>query len=69
MRLCRISLEVLQGVVEIIRKIHKGGATILLVGQNAAVALEVADGGFVLATGTVVAKGTGSDLLHDDAVR
>ena len=45
------------------------GTTILLVEQNAQMALSVADRGYVLETGKIVATGTGADLLNDDAVK
>ena len=56
-------------IFEIIRTLHKAGTTILLVEQNAAMALSVADRGYVLATGKVVASGTGAALLEDESVK
>ena len=56
-------------IFDIIRELHKAGTTILLVEQNAQMALSVADRGYVLETGKIVATGTGADLLHDDAVK
>ena len=56
-------------IFEIIRTLHKAGTTILLVEQNAAMALSVADRGYVLETGKVVASGTGADLLEDESVK
>ena len=56
-------------IFEIIQNLHKAGTTILLVEQNAQMALSVADRGYVLETGKIVATGTGADLLNDDAVK
>ena len=52
-----------------IQSLHKAGTTILLVEQNAQMALSVADRGYVLETGKIVATGTGADLLNDEAVK
>lgn len=56
-------------IFEIIKSLHKSGTTILLVEQNAQMALSVADRGYVLETGKIVATGTGSELLNDEAVK
>ena len=56
-------------IFDIIRQLHKAGTTILLVEQNARMALSVADRGYVLETGKIVATGTGDELLHDEAVK
>ena len=56
-------------IFDIIRQLHKAGTTILLVEQNAQMALSVADRGYVLETGKVVTSGTGLDLLRDEAVK
>ena len=56
-------------IFEIIRSLHKEGTTILLVEQNAQMALSVADRGYVLETGKIVATGTGADLLNNEAVK
>ena len=56
-------------IFDIIRQLHKAGTTILLVEQNAQMALSVADRGYVLETGKIVATGAGSDLLRDEAVK
>ena len=52
-----------------IRSIREQGATILLVEQNALMALEVADRAYVLESGVVTLKGTGPELAKDDSVR
>jgi branched-chain amino acid transport system ATP-binding protein len=56
-------------VFETIVEINKQGTTILLVEQNALVALEVADRGYVLQTGTVALSGTAQALRDDEGVR
>ena len=56
-------------IFEIIRELHRGGTTILLVEQNAQAALSVADRGYVLETGRIVTSGTGAELLASDAIK
>jgi branched-chain amino acid transport system ATP-binding protein len=56
-------------VFRIIRKINKEGTTILLIEQNAMAALNVADYGYVLETGSIVLEGTGKELLSDRRVK
>ncbi|MFD1392803.1 ABC transporter ATP-binding protein [Lacticaseibacillus jixianensis] len=56
-------------IFEIIKRIHAQGVTVLLIEQNAAQALQIADRGYVLATGSVKMTGTGKDLLANAAVR
>ena len=56
-------------IFDIIRELHANGTTILLVEQNAQMALSVADRGYVLETGNIVATGTGQELLEDEAVK
>lgn len=56
-------------IFEIIQRLHKAGTTILLVEQNAQMALSVADRGYVLETGKIVTSGTGSALLADESVK
>ena len=53
----------------IILELHESGVTILLVEQNAQMALSVADRAYVLETGSVSMEGPALDLLHNDAVR
>ncbi|MBN7576974.1 MULTISPECIES: ABC transporter ATP-binding protein [Clostridium] len=60
---------VVEEIFEIIKNIRKAGTTILLVEQNANAALQIADRGYVLETGSVVLEGLAQDLLHDDSVR
>jgi branched-chain amino acid transport system ATP-binding protein len=56
-------------IFDIIREINISGVTVLLVEQNAAQALGLANRGYVLETGELVLHGTGSELLADDRVR
>ena len=56
-------------IFDIIKNLHKSGTTILLVEQNAQMALSVADRGYVMETGRIVTGGTGKELLRDDAVK
>ena len=56
-------------IFDIILQLHKSGTTILLVEQNAQMALSIADRGYVLETGRIVTSGTGKELLQDDSVR
>ena len=56
-------------IFDIIRELKHAGTTILLVEQNAQMALSIADRAYVLETGKIVNEGSASDLLHDDSVR
>ena len=56
-------------IFDIIRNLHKAGTTILLVEQNAQMALSVADRAYVLETGKIVSTGTGAQLLNDESVK
>ncbi|MGI6424821.1 MAG: ABC transporter ATP-binding protein [Tepidanaerobacteraceae bacterium] len=55
-------------VFSIIKKVHDDGVTILLIEQNARMALKIADYGYVLATGTITLSGTGEELLENEKV-
>ena len=56
-------------IFEIIQTLHKAGTTILLVEQNARMALSVADRGYVLETGRITLSGPGAQLLEDEGVK
>ena len=56
-------------IFDIICELHKAGTTILLVEQNAQMALSVADRAYVLETGKISMSGSAESLLHNDDVR
>jgi len=56
-------------IFELILRIKKIGKTILLIEQNASMALQVADRGYVLATGQILISGTSQELLIDPEVK
>ena len=58
-----------QEIFDIIKELNEQGTTILLVEQNASMALSIANRGYVLETGKIVKTGTGRQLLDDDDVR
>ena len=60
---------VVKGIFDIIREINKQGVTILLIEQNANMALRTADTAYVLETGRMTLSGSGRDLLTNEAVR
>jgi len=59
----------IRAVFRVIEQIHGEGTTILLIEQNARAALQVADYGYVIETGSIVLEGTGQDLLDDERVK
>jgi branched-chain amino acid transport system ATP-binding protein len=56
-------------VIDVIRRLHAEGLTVLLVEQNVAVSLKLADRAYVLENGRIVLQGTGAELLGDPRVR
>lgn len=60
---------IIEEIFEIINVIRKSGVTILLVEQNANMALQIADVGYVLETGVITMKGSGPDLLRNEEVK
>ena len=56
-------------IFDIITELHEGGATILLVEQNAQMALRVANRAYVMETGLITMQGPAEELLHNDAVQ
>ena len=60
---------VVRGIFDIIREINAQGVTVLLIEQNANMALKVADYAYVLETGRIGLSGTGRELLSNDAVK
>ena len=60
---------VVKGIFDIIREINKKGVTVLLIEQNANMALKTADFAYVLETGRITLSGTGAELLTNDEVK
>ena len=60
---------IVKGIFDIIKEINKQGVTILLIEQNANMALHVADTAHVLETGRLTLSGTGKELLTNEAVK
>ena len=56
-------------IFDIIKELHKAGTTILLVEQNAEMALKVADRAYVMESGKIVLSGTGAELAASDAIK
>ena len=56
-------------IFDIIKELHKAGTTILLVEQNAEMALKVADRAYVMESGKIVLSGTGEELEASDAIK
>jgi branched-chain amino acid transport system ATP-binding protein len=61
--------QVVETILEIILEVNRAGTTVLLVEQNAQLALELADRGYVMETGHITHTGTGRALLDDPAVK
>jgi branched-chain amino acid transport system ATP-binding protein len=64
-----LSPILVEAIFGIIRDINTQGTTILLVEQNARMALRVAHRGYVIQTGRIVLSDTGAELLRSDVVR
>lgn len=60
---------IVRDIFSIITEIRKRGVTILLIEQNANMALQTADMGYVLETGRITISGTGDELLSNEAVK
>ena len=60
---------IVQDIFSIIQEINKQGVTILLIEQNANMALRIADQGYVLETGQISLSGPGKELLADESVK
>ena len=60
---------VVQDIFKIIREINKQGVTVLLIEQNANMALKIADYAYVLETGEITIQGTGEEVLNNPQVR
>ncbi|MBQ9429324.1 MAG: ABC transporter ATP-binding protein [Clostridia bacterium] len=60
---------VVQGIFDIIRTINKDGITVLLIEQNANMALKIADHAYVMQTGEIIMEGSGAELLENEQVK
>lgn len=60
---------IVRGIFDIIKEINKRGVTVLLIEQNANMALKTAHAGYVLETGRITMNGTGAQLLADEKVK
>ena len=60
---------IVKGIFDIIKEINKQGVTVLLIEQNANMALKTADIGYVMETGRITLQGTGAELLTNEAVK
>ena len=61
--------NLVEQIFGLIRRIHRSGMTILLIEQNANMALQIADRGFVLETGNITLSGPAKELRANDAIR
>lgn len=64
-----LSPLLVSSIFAIIKTLNEGGTTILLVEQNAAMALKIAHSACVMETGSIVLSGTGADLMNSEAVK
>ena len=64
-----LSPALVQQNFQIIKDIHTSGVAVLMVEQNAAMALSIADRGYVLSTGEIVLEGSAADLMRSDDLR
>ena len=60
---------IVKGIFEIIKEINKQGVTVLLIEQNANMALKTANLGYVMETGRITLHGSGEELLANEAVK
>ncbi len=60
---------VVKGIFDIIREINRQGVTVLLIEQNANMALKTADLAYVLETGEITLQGSGAELLTNEAIK
>jgi len=60
---------IVKNIFEIIEEINRQGVTILLIEQNANMALQTATTAYVIKTGLISMKGTGSELLNNEEVK
>lgn len=60
---------IVKGIFDIIKEVNRQGVTILLIEQNANMALKVADSAYVMETGSITLSGPGKELLNNEAVK
>ena len=60
---------IVQNIFDIIKQINKQGVTVLLIEQNANMALRIADSAYVMETGAITMRGTGKELLKNEDVK
>lgn len=60
---------IVEEIFEVIKNINKNGISILLVEQNASIALKISDRGYVMETGKIVLKGNSKDLIANEEVK
>ena len=60
---------IVRGIFDIIREINRQGVTVLLIEQNANMALKTADIGYVMETGSITMSGSGAELLENESVK
>ena len=60
---------VVKGIFDIIKEINRLGVTVLLIEQNANMALQIADIGYVMETGRITLSGPGKELLANEAIK
>ena len=56
-------------IFEIIKEVNKSGVTVLLVEQNAKMALSISDRAYVLETGKIAMEGNAKELMQDEAIK
>jgi branched-chain amino acid transport system ATP-binding protein len=64
-----LSPALVQQNFRIIKEVHESGVAVLMVEQNATMALSIADRGYVLSTGEIVLEGPAADLLHHEDLK
>ena len=60
---------VVKGIFDIIQEVNRRGVTVLLIEQNANMALKIAHQAYVLETGRITLRGTGKELLANESVK
>ena len=60
---------VVKGIFDIIKTVNQEGITVLLIEQNANIALKAADWGYVMETGVITMEGTGRELLENEEIK